>query len=82
MFFDSIINKKAAVSFNGKDHLFSFLKGISWRIVGTLDTMLISYFVTGEITLAVSIGLIEVFTKVGLFYFHDRLWERIRKRYL
>lgn len=82
MFLDSVINKRATSVFNGKDHLLSFLKGISWRIVGTVDTMIISYIVTGELTLAISIGMIEVFTKIVLFYFHDRLWERIKKNYI
>lgn len=82
MFLDSVINKRATSAFNGKDHLLSFLKGISWRIVGTVDTMIISYIVTGELTLAISIGMIEVFTKIVLFYFHDRLWERIKKNYI
>jgi uncharacterized membrane protein len=57
----------------------SIMKSISWRIVGTLDTMLISYFITGKITVAVSIGSIEVFTKTILYYFHERLWAHIHK---
>lgn len=30
-----------------ESHLRSVAKGISWRIIGTIDTMIISYFVTG-----------------------------------
>lgn len=55
----------------------SLLKSISWRIVGTIDTMLISYVVTGKIQLAIAIGGVEVFTKIALYYLHERLWERI-----
>jgi len=52
----------------------SFIKGISWRLVGTLDTIMISFFITGRITHALSIGMIEVFTKILLFYVHERAW--------
>jgi uncharacterized membrane protein len=57
----------------------SLMKSVSWRIVGTLDTMIISYFITGRISLAVSIGSVEVLTKTVLYYFHERLWAHIHK---
>jgi uncharacterized membrane protein len=57
----------------------SFLKSVSWRLVGTLDTMIISYFVTGRITMAISIGSVEVITKTVLYYFHERAWIHIHK---
>ena len=57
----------------------SLMKSVSWRIVGTIDTMVISYFITGKITVAVSIGSIEVLTKTILYYFHERLWAHIHK---
>ncbi len=57
----------------------SLMKSVSWRIVGTLDTMLISYIITGRITVAVSIGSVEVLTKTILYYFHERLWAHIHK---
>jgi uncharacterized membrane protein len=57
----------------------SIMKSISWRIVGTIDTMIISYFITGKVTVAVSIGGVEVFTKTILYYFHERLWAHIHK---
>ena len=57
----------------------SIMKSVSWRIVGTIDTMIISYFITGKVTLAVSIGTVEVLTKTILYYFHERLWAHIHK---
>jgi uncharacterized membrane protein len=57
----------------------SIMKSISWRIVGTIDTMVISYFITGRITVALSIGSVEVLTKTVLYYFHERLWAHIHK---
>jgi len=55
----------------------SLLKAISWRATGTLDTIAISLLVTGRIKLAVSIGFIELFTKIGLYYRHERMWNGI-----
>ncbi|MBA4321359.1 MAG: hypothetical protein C0408_00930 [Odoribacter sp.] len=57
----------------------SALKAVTWRIIGTIDTMLISYFITGKVTVALSIGSIEVFTKMILYYFHERLWAHIHR---
>mgnify|MGYP006203024939 FL=1 len=68
------------VTKQGKDSNFkSFIKSISWRIVGTLDTMVISFFVTGQLVMAISIGSIEVVTKIVLYYLHERAWESATK---
>lgn len=56
----------------------SIVKAISWRIVGTMDTILISWIITGEIKLALSIGLVEVVTKMLLYFFHERVWNLIK----
>lgn len=56
------------------DQLRHILKTISWRIVGTIDTMVVSFFITGSIKVGVAIGGFEVFTKMVLYYFHERLW--------
>lgn len=56
----------------------SLLKGITWRITGTLDTFVISYLITGKIKTAVSISAVEVITKVILFYGHERVWEKVK----
>lgn len=56
----------------------SIIKSVSWRTIGTVDTILISFLITGKVTLALSIGGIEVFTKMILYYFHERAWNRIK----
>jgi len=58
-------------------HYRSVVKAISWRTVGTLDTMIVSYFVTGNIIMAASIGSIEVLTKIAIYYCHERVWDRL-----
>lgn len=57
--------------------IISVLKAFSWRIIGSLDTFLISYFITKNTVVAFSIGGIEVVTKSFLFYVHDRIWLRL-----
>ena len=56
----------------------SMAKAISWRITGTVDTILISWIITHKLHIALSIGLVEVFTKMALYYFHERAWERVK----
>ncbi|HEU5366093.1 MAG TPA: DUF2061 domain-containing protein [Hanamia sp.] len=74
MILDLFVKNKIQVSEKGKDHLISFAKGISWRLIGTIDTIIISYLITGQWKFALSIGSVEVFTKIVLFYFHERTW--------
>jgi uncharacterized membrane protein len=59
-------------------HARSVLKGISWRIFGTIDTITISWIVSGNPLSALKIGFSEVITKIALFYLHERLWSAIR----
>ncbi len=55
----------------------SVVKSISWRIVGTIDTILISWIITGTLSLAFSIGAVELVTKMVLYFFHERIWNTI-----
>jgi uncharacterized membrane protein len=45
-------------------------KTITWRIVGTIDTMIIGWLITGDAMTGLKIGGIEVVTKMILYYFH------------
>ena len=56
----------------------SIVKSISWRIIGTLDTILISWLVTDALNVAFSIGAIELITKMVLYFFHERVWNVIK----
>lgn len=55
----------------------SIAKAVSWRVIGTLDTLLISYWLTGEIAIAASIASIDFVTKMFLYFFHERIWNKI-----
>lgn len=62
---------------NKESHLRSVLKGVTWRVLGTIDTMVISYFITGSWKFALSIGSIEVVSKLVLYYLHERAWQLV-----
>ena len=68
---------------NGKNNLVSYkrhaLKTLSWRVVGTLDTILLSGLITGSWSTGLTIGGVEVFTKMILYFFHERIWYRFSK---
>ncbi|MCD6048339.1 MAG: Protein of unknown function rane [Gammaproteobacteria bacterium] len=55
----------------------SFLKALSWRVLATLTTFIISFFITGSILFASSISVIEFFGKMLLYYIHERAWEKV-----
>lgn len=58
-------------------HKRSFVKGATWRIIGTLDTILLSFLFTGKLGKALQIGGIELFTKIFLYYLHERIWGKL-----
>lgn len=51
-------------------------KTITWRIVGTVDTMLLGWIVSGDIKIGLSVGGLELLTKMGLYYVHERVWYK------
>jgi uncharacterized membrane protein len=59
-------------------HLRSIIKAITWRVLGTLDTMIISFIITGKLKWAITIGFVELFTKMFLYYIHERIWNKIK----
>jgi uncharacterized membrane protein len=59
-------------------HRRSLVKAVTWRSLGSIDTFLISYIITGRVTLAGSIAGTELFTKFVLYYLHERIWAVIR----
>jgi uncharacterized membrane protein len=55
----------------------SLAKALSWRVTGSIDTLVLSWLFTGDLTIAAAIGLTEVVTKMVLYYLHERVWNRI-----
>lgn len=62
-------------------------KTLTWRVVGTIDTILLSWLITGNPFTGLKIGGAEVITKMVLYYFHERIWFKLhvvesKKRHL
>ncbi len=57
-----------------KSHLRHAAKAFTWRIVGTIDTILIGWLVSGDFSVGATIGGFEVITKMVLYYLHERVW--------
>jgi uncharacterized membrane protein len=53
------------------------LKTFSWRAVGTIDTILLSWVISGNPLTGLKIGGAEVVTKMILYFFHEKVWYRI-----
>ena len=70
--------KKKRPTTNGERLSRSFVKSVSWRAIGTIDTIIISYFITGELSFALSIGGIELVTKMILYVIHERVWNTVK----
>ena len=54
-----------------------FGKTVTWRIVGTIDTMIIAWVITGNPLTGLKIGFTEIITKMLLYYMHERVWYKI-----
>ena len=55
----------------------SFVKAISWRLCGSLDTTILTLLVTGNFKYAVQIASAEAITKIVLYYIHERIWRKV-----
>ena len=57
----------------------SLTKTITWRLLGSLDTLLLSWLITGKAILALTIASAEIITKLVLYYWHERIWNIVPK---
>ena len=55
----------------------SFTKSLSYRIFGTLSLFLVAYAITGKDSLSALIAFWETIVKVGIYYWHERIWNKI-----
>jgi uncharacterized membrane protein len=66
------------LKFAPDSHARSLIKAISWRVVGSADTFILTMIVTGNAKYAVSIASAEAVTKIVLYYGHERVWRKVR----
>ena len=60
-----------------ESHYRSIVKAITWRTGGTIVTFGVAWFLTGNIGFSVKMGMLDTMVKIGVFYFHERLWNRL-----
>lgn len=58
-------------------NLRSFVKGVSWRLVGSIDTFLLGWIIFDNIESASKIAVLELATKILLYFLHERIWNVI-----
>ncbi len=73
-YFHERIWVKTGIGDSRKRHL---IKTVTWRVLGTMDTILLSWVISGNPLTGLKIGLAEVITKMILYYFHERSWYKI-----
>jgi len=56
----------------------SFAKSLSYRVFGTLSSFVVVYAITGKGKLSALIALWETVVKVGIYYWHERIWDKIK----
>ena len=80
MILDKVASKKTTYEDDkaSESPVRSIAKAISWRVIGTLDTLIVSYILTGELVLATSIASVDFVTKMILYFFHERIWNKIK----
>ena len=59
-------------------NLRSFVKGVSWRIVGSIDTFLLGWLIFDNVEAATKIAALELATKIFFYFLHERLWNIIK----
>jgi uncharacterized membrane protein len=59
-------------------HYRSLAKAVSWRVTGSVDTMIITFIITHKWTFALAVSGVELFTKIFLYYIHERVWHKIQ----
>lgn len=65
---------KSKIKNHNRRHIY---KTFTWRLVGTIDTIMISWIILGDISVGLQIGGAEIATKMVLYYFHEKIWYKI-----
>lgn len=82
MITEKIIGNKSKESFkqsmSSETPVRSVVKAISWRLIGTIDTLVVSWFVVEDVATASAIASIDFVTKMILYFFHERAWNAIK----
>lgn len=61
-----------------ESHIRSIAKAITWRAGGTVVTFAVALILTRRLELAAQIGILDTVIKIGAFYAHERIWNRLK----
>ncbi len=61
-----------------ESHARSVAKAVTWRVLGTLTTSGLVFIFTRRLALSLTVGALEFVSKIGIFWLHERIWDRIR----
>jgi len=70
-------NVKAGITKNGDSRKRHLAKTVTWRVVGTIDTMILAWIISGDPMVGLQVGFAEVVTKMILYYLHERIWYKV-----
>lgn len=60
-----------------ESHARSIVKALTWRVIATVVTVCVAWLILGDVSHALEIGLLDTFIKLGAYYGHERVWDRI-----
>jgi len=52
-------------------------KTITWRVTGSSATLMVSYVLSGDFAIASSIAITQLFFNTILYFFHERIWNKV-----
>ena len=55
-----------------------FIKSLIYRIYSSIITFVISYFVTGKVSLGLFIGFSDFTIKIFTYYFYEYIWNKTK----
>lgn len=58
------------------DYKIPILKTITYRILGSLTSMIIAYATTKDFAVGVAIGSADLILKPIIYYIHELLWQK------
>ena len=59
-------------------HARSVVKTVIWRFIASLTTVVLVFIFTGDLTITVGIGIIDIIAKMIFYYLHERAWNMVK----
>ncbi len=61
-----------------EQHKRTLIKTVTWRIIALLTTIIVVYIYSGDLKESLTIGIAANLLKMGFYYIHERIWNRIK----